>query len=535
MKNKLKFLKVSDLYELHNQERLVVDRKYQRASNWDVSMQKLFIDSMLRDYPVPLVYIHNNNDKYYIVDGQQRINAIIAFLENKLKLLSPVNNPKLFPKYLTEEICAWSNKKLNELDNRMQQSFKDLLLTVALIEDAEDKEIRNLFVRLQKGKPLTAQQVRDTSISGINDFILKIAGKNDVQNSVEFELILEGTDGTPNGHEIFNETLKVTKIDRGQARQLASQLLMLYMEMIQNNRAVTINSSNIDDFYLKNIDFDVNSDFAHDFESILDLLYNVLNEDIRLENYELIHLFLLLKKLKDLGLKNYEESFMDAFISFRKELKNSRQLENGEYWTEFGIRTGTNATNSNTIEKRHKFFVDKMIEFMFGGYELCSCELDNSFDRAAIVGNEFYKGLAEGVRAFIPLKKYPYLLNMAKDYFNIGIISANPVGVKPRQPRPSGQPIGNVSKEQLIDLVNECIKEDDRFITEFQKRTSTDIRSLVHKEKSKLTPRSPNLSRNATLLVNGWWMHNNSNNHTEKPKYYMIAKEVIEELRRKSN
>lgn len=79
MKNKLKFLKVSDLYELHNQERLVVDRKYQRASNWDVSMQKLFIDSMLRDYPVPLVYIHNNNDKYYIVDGQQRINAIIAF------------------------------------------------------------------------------------------------------------------------------------------------------------------------------------------------------------------------------------------------------------------------------------------------------------------------------------------------------------------------------------------------------------------------------------------------------------------------
>lgn len=417
MKNELKFLKVKDLQDLHKQKRLIVDRKYQRASNWDVNMQKLFIDSMLREYPVPLVYIHKQEDKYYIVDGQQRINAIITYLENKLRLLSPANNPKLFPKYLTEKVCEWSDKKFNELNNEMQQSFKGLLLSIALIEDAEDMEIRNLFVRLQKGKPLTAQQVRDTSISGINDFILKIAGKNDIQNNVEFELILEGTDGTPNGHEIFNELLKVFNIDRGQTRQLASQLLMLYMEMIQNNKTVTINSSNIDDYYLKNIDFDVNSDLAKDFESVLDLLYNILDANIRLENYELIHLFLMLKRLKDLGLKNYEESFNVAFKKFREQLRTSRESESGKYWTEFGIRTGTNATNGNTIAKRHKFFVDEMIKLIFDGDENISGELDNNFEINKIVGNEKDKELIEAIRVLIPVKS-EYLQNMIKDYFN---------------------------------------------------------------------------------------------------------------------
>lgn len=531
MKTELKFLKIDDLYALNKQERLIVDRKYQRASNWDKSTQQLFIDSILREYPVPLIYIHKQNDKYYIIDGQQRVNAIIAFLKNKIKLLSPEKNPKLFPQYLAKETCEWSDKKFNELSNNKQESFKNKLLSVAYIEDADDKEVRNLFVRLQKGKPLTAQQVRDTSISGINDFILKIGGKNDLQSNVEFVLSLVGTDGTPNGHDFFNESLKITKTDRGQTRQLAAQLLMLYMEMIYNNKIVTINSSNIDDFYLKNLDFDAESEEAKDFESILDVLYNTIDSKVRLDNYEAIHLLLFTKKLKDLGIKNYAEKLNEAFLQFRNTLSEARKNETGEYWTEFGIGTGTNAAKDKTIEKRHSFFVDKMIDFMFGGYNLASADLDNDFNVNIIVASEADKELIKAILILIPIKENPYLPEIVEDYFKYWNKKSKK-GKGELNEKKTSKLSESISKEQLIGFINNCIKRDNRFIEIYAQRTIFRTRHLVDINRLNLLPKSPHLvERNTEQLINGWWIHTSSNNHTEKPKYYKIAEEVIEELR----
>lgn len=542
MKNELKFFKIQFLCDLHKKGQLLVDRRYQRASNWDAIMQKLFIDSILREYPIPLIYIHKQNDKYFIVDGQQRINAIIAFIENKYKLLNPRNNRKLFPDYISEMECSWSDKKFNELNNTQQNFIIELLLSVALIESDEDREIRNLFVRLQKGKPLTAQQIRDTSISGINDFVLKIGGKNDMQNNVDFELKLIGTDGTPNGHDFFNECVAVSKTDRGQARQLVSQLLMLYIEMIDNNKTITINSSNIDDFYLKNLDFDKDSDKAKDFEVLLDILYNLLDASIKLDNYEVIHLLLFLKKLKDLGLKNYQENLFNAFIKFRENLKIARSSENGEYWNEFGIRTGTNATNANTIAKRHKFFVDKMIDFMFNGYENISGELDNNYNKSLIVANENYKNLAEAIHILIPNKSH-YLQNIAIDYLNIGNSKESIVNEKSdvqiqnrsNQTARNRNKDSNINMQVLIDFVNACIQEDDKFIKLFEQATiKTKKRKLVDKDKNKLFTNKPKfVEKYSKQLFNNWWIGTNNSNK-QNAGFYRVAEDVMNELKNKT-
>ncbi len=504
-------------------------------------MQKLFIDSILREYPIPLIYIHKQNDKYFIVDGQQRINAIIAFIENKYKLLNPKNNRKLFPDYIIEMECSWSDKKFNELSNTQQNFVKELLLSVALIESDEDREIRNLFVRLQKGKPLTAQQIRDTSISGINDFILKIGGKNDIQNNVDFVLKLIGTDGTPNGHDFFNECIAVSKTDRGQTRQLASQLLMLYLEMIDKNKTITINSSNIDDFYLKNLDFDKDSDKAKDFEILLDILYDKLDASIKLDNYEAIHLLLFLKKLKDLGFKNYQDNLFDAFIKFRDNLKTARSSENGEYWNEFGTRTGTNATNANTIMKRHKFFVDKMIDFMFNGYENISGELDINFDRNTIIATNTDKDLIDAICILI-LNKSPYLQDIAKDYLNIGnskesIYKEKPgaqIQIRPNQTARNRNNDSGVKMEVLIDFINACIQKDERFIELFAGKTIGRTRRLVDKDKYKLFANRPDLcEKYSRKLVNNWWIGTNNSN-IQNANFYEIAKQIMDELKNKT-
>ena len=104
-------------------------------------------------------------------------------------------------------------------------------------------------------------------------------------------------------------------------------------------------------------------------------------------------------------------------MQFRNTLSEARKNEAGEYWTEFGIRTGTNAAKDKTIEKRHSFFVDKMMDLAFDGYAMASAELDNDFDINTIVANKKDKELIEGIRIFIPIKGNPYLPNMVNDYF----------------------------------------------------------------------------------------------------------------------
>ena len=50
---------------------------YQRPAVWTRAQKQLLIDSILRDYDVPKIYLHEKgNDNYDVIDGQQRIRTI---------------------------------------------------------------------------------------------------------------------------------------------------------------------------------------------------------------------------------------------------------------------------------------------------------------------------------------------------------------------------------------------------------------------------------------------------------------------------
>lgn len=82
---------ILDFYEkicLNNQ--LCVNRKYQRKLVWRLEDKKYFINSILNGYPVPIFlfarYIENNNEQWDIIDGLQRLNAIVAFIEGEFAI-----------------------------------------------------------------------------------------------------------------------------------------------------------------------------------------------------------------------------------------------------------------------------------------------------------------------------------------------------------------------------------------------------------------------------------------------------------------
>src|SRR5262245_28376244 len=73
---------------------------FQREEVWSDFKKQLLIDSILHGWHLPKFYFTKNSDgTFECVDGQQRLNAIFEFFEDKLEL--PEATSKVFggPKY----------------------------------------------------------------------------------------------------------------------------------------------------------------------------------------------------------------------------------------------------------------------------------------------------------------------------------------------------------------------------------------------------------------------------------------------------
>lgn len=73
---------------INNRHKYVVDKTYQRPEGaWSKEDNQCLIDTILKGEPMPLFFFNlkSDEDKYYIVDGQQRMHAIKLFHDNKLR------------------------------------------------------------------------------------------------------------------------------------------------------------------------------------------------------------------------------------------------------------------------------------------------------------------------------------------------------------------------------------------------------------------------------------------------------------------
>src|SRR5262245_40307540 len=61
--------------------------EYQRRLVWDRKKKSLFVESMLMNVPIPPVFLYEIDlNRYEVMDGQQRLNAILEFYDNQFTL-----------------------------------------------------------------------------------------------------------------------------------------------------------------------------------------------------------------------------------------------------------------------------------------------------------------------------------------------------------------------------------------------------------------------------------------------------------------
>ena len=79
------------LFEIKRQceerKQLILDPEFQREYVWTQKQKSELIESILMGIPIPIVYLFQTKDaRIQVVDGRQRIGAVIDFMNNKFGL-----------------------------------------------------------------------------------------------------------------------------------------------------------------------------------------------------------------------------------------------------------------------------------------------------------------------------------------------------------------------------------------------------------------------------------------------------------------
>ena len=360
---------INELLEWYRNGMLKPNFEYQRGQVWTVAQKKKLVDSVMREYPLPLIYLHHikksvsgmQRDDLEIIDGQQRINALNEFAEGVFALFDPVKDDAKarFPKFLKEQPCPWAGKTFQSLPDDLKTKFLETQLPVAMITTDDANEVRDLFVRLQAGLPLNPQEKRDAYPGGFTEFILKVGGKPAITRYP--------------GHSFFPTVMRMNPGQgRGRTRTLAAQIALLYFGRrdFGPNHFTNIDAQAIDDFYYTHIDFNSDSNESSRLIGILDKLESLLRDGKRpkLAAHHAIHLILLVDSLMDDYTRSWESTLPLAVDSFSASVANagktSHLISPNEFWVHYGQWTYNQANRGDSIRLRHEFYTKRMLELL---------------------------------------------------------------------------------------------------------------------------------------------------------------------------
>jgi hypothetical protein len=153
-----------------------VKPEYQREGRlWSRADKAYLIDSILNGYDIPKIYIadftvgvvklNKKRLPYAIIDGKQRLEAIFEFFMGKLVLDEEFKfqqNPKL-------QLAGLGYPELTKNYPEVADIFNTWPLSVVHVVTDEQEKIDELFVRLNRSKPLTGAEIRNAMAGPVTE------------------------------------------------------------------------------------------------------------------------------------------------------------------------------------------------------------------------------------------------------------------------------------------------------------------------------------------------------------------------------
>ena len=240
---------IAELLKLYNDLSIDLSPRYQRTGGiWKRKDNQLLIDSIFNEIDLPKFYFHlfpKEGKKFYqyaVIDGKQRILAIVDFYNNKYPLSKEF---QLWESDKIGDIAGMYYKDISENYPLLAGTFLQFRIDVTVIDSDDIDRIENMFIRINKGVRVNPAEQRNAHGGVLIDRIAAVCARSN----------------------FFNETITF-KDDRKAYQELFLKLFLLEQE----DKIVTLGDKYINDV------LDQRKNCIDGEDTIIDRVFEVLEE-----------------------------------------------------------------------------------------------------------------------------------------------------------------------------------------------------------------------------------------------------------------
>lgn len=165
-----------DIFDLRNnsvayvrrmRDEIRIDPPYQRqGAIWSIDKKRLLIDSLLNNFDIPKIYLHEHSTpleeggrriRYSIIDGRQRLESIWGYLNGEFALAEDF---ELLEDSSTTA-ASLTFTELQEREPRLAALLTSISLPVMIVKTDDIELIEDMFSRLNEAVPLNAAEKRN--------------------------------------------------------------------------------------------------------------------------------------------------------------------------------------------------------------------------------------------------------------------------------------------------------------------------------------------------------------------------------------
>lgn len=163
---------VANIEKMHDEKKVLsFEHPIQRKSEqWSDTQKSLLIHSMLANYPVPNIYVLREDSQeldeknkpvfnYFVMDGKQRLTSVLSYIWGEFPL--DENIPAIIIEDVEYQIAG---KYFCDLDEPVQYEIKRYKFDIIAFEECSNREIEEIFFRLNNSTPLTKSQVAKAKV-----------------------------------------------------------------------------------------------------------------------------------------------------------------------------------------------------------------------------------------------------------------------------------------------------------------------------------------------------------------------------------
>ena len=307
-------LVIQDVINLEKQGELNLNPWYQRRSVWKDSQKSYLINTLFERKPIPTIYIRHAIDMEKeksikeVVDGQQRIRAILSYYKDEITSLHPEIGKRV---------------KYKELNGIQKQKFLMTPLPVGYLQSATDSDVIDIFARINSvAKSLNSQEKRNAQYSGLfKQFCV-------AESTKRLEFFRK--------YGIFS----ANDISRMNEVQFMADLIVNLIDGLTN-----YSSKKLDEYY-KRYDDDFNC--AEEISIKIDNIFNIiisLNSDVIINTiFQRPPLFFSLimaieDRLSDVNIKKLEQGLMDIDAIYNIEDVKEKSPEDIDFYNAISATT----------------------------------------------------------------------------------------------------------------------------------------------------------------------------------------------------